>query len=211
MSEIHRYPLCWPNYVSRTPFHNRSVPKFEVHGIGNSINFLRSEINRMNGRDHDVWDESVVISSNLKRGRDGNILQQPEPQDTGVAVYFTLIFRRWAAGSIKEIERSCVLTCDKWNRVNYNIDAIARDVEAQRARQRWGCTTIEQAMQGYLAIPEKCGGRAWWDVLAIPQTSTKDAIKAQFKELSKTAHPDRGGTHLQWVELQDAFNQAMAA
>ena len=66
-------------------------------------------------------------------------------------------------------------------------------------------------MQGYLAIPEKCGGRAWWDVLAIPQTADKDQIKVAFKELSKTRHPDRGGSHLQWIELQDAYNQALAA
>jgi hypothetical protein len=209
MSEIARYPLTWPNYVNRTPYHNRSRPKFEASSLSASINFLRSEINRMNGRPHDQWDDTVIISSNLKRDNEGKIFQQPEPKDTGVAVYFTLIFRRFAGGQVKEIERSCVLTCDKWNRVVYNIDAIARDIEAQRARYRWGCTTIEQAMQGYLAIPEKCGGRAWWDVLKIPQAATKDQIKIAFKELSKTAHPDRGGSHLQWIELQDAYNQAM--
>lgn len=208
MPEITRFPLCWPNYVSRTPFHLRTRPKFEVSGLTSSINFLRSEINRMNRRPHTDWDESVIISTNLRRNQDGSFqANQAAPQDCGVAVYFKLVFQRYG----KDIERSCVLTCDKWNTVNYNIDAIARDIEAQRARQRWGCTTIEQAMQGYLAIPEKCGGRAWWDILAIAQTATKDQIKVAFKELSKTRHPDRGGTHHKWIELQDAYNQAMGA
>lgn len=213
MSEITRYPICWPNNVPRTAPQSRGYPQFyEPRSLFAAIQHVRAEINRLNKRKHDRDDQDVIISCNLRRNQDGNIFSnQPEPSDPGIAIYFKLVFWRGTREGSKAFERPCVLTCDKWKKTSFNIEAIARDIEAQRARQRWGCTSVEQAFQGYLAIPEKCGGSSWWDLLKVSPTATKDQIKERFKNLSKTFHPDKGGSHDQWVALQEAFNQAMAA
>jgi hypothetical protein len=172
------------------------------------VNRVLAEINRLNGRSWNHDDDSVIVSTNVRPTLAGvPASNQTESADTGVAIYFKLVFVR----NGKQFTRPIVLTCDKWRRTSDNIKAIAKDIEAQRARHRWGCTSVEQAFQGYLAIPEKCGGPSWWVLLGVPSTATKDAIKERFRELAKSAHPDKGGDPNQWNFLQEAYNQAMAA
>ena len=207
MSDITRSPLCWPDNVPRTAPHSRAWPLFAEKTISAATTFVLEEINRLNGYRHNYCDNSVIISSNLKLRQDGLPAGgQGEPVDTGVAVYFQLHFLR----NGRSFERPIVLTCDKWRKVAFNIDAIARDIEAQRARQRYGCTNIEQAFRGYLAIPERCGGPSWWVLLGVPSTATEEQIKDRFKQLAKSAHPDAGGSREKWLQLQEAYDQAMA-
>lgn len=208
MAEITRFPLCWPNNVVRTAPHVRSHPNFDERTIAESVKFALAEINRINERRWDFEDEGVIISTNVRPTLQGVPSSTPQSvADSGVAIYFKLRFAR----NSKWHERPVVLTCDKWIKVCDNIRAIAKDIEAQRARQRWGCTNVEQAFRGYVAIPEKCGGPSWWVLLGVPSTATKDAIKERFRELAKSAHPDKGGDPNQWNFLQEAYNQAMAA
>lgn len=207
MSEITRFPLCWPDGVARTAPHQRSHPRFDEKTISGATTFLLEEINRLNSRHREHDDESVIISTNLRYRADGlPSSNQSEPVDTGAAVYFQLRFLR----NNKWMDRPVVLTCDKWRKVAFNLDAIARDIEAQRARQRWGCTTIEQAFRGYVAIPERCGGPSWWALLGVPSTASEEMIKDRFRHLAKSAHPDKGGAPEKWAQLQEAYNQAMA-
>lgn len=207
MSEITRNPLCWPNNVPRTAPHLRGQPLFNDVTIETGTSHITQEINRLNKRQCYTDDRSVIISSNLNIRKDGlPFSQQAQPSDPGIAVYFKLRFVR----NGKWYERPCVLTCDKWNRVGFNLEAIARDISAQRARERWGCTSIEQAFQGYLAIPERCGGLAWWDLLGVHSAATQEQIKERFKALAKTSHPDAGGNRDEWDRLQNAYDQALA-
>lgn len=207
MNEITKNPLYWPNNVTRTAPGKRGNPQFDERSIAMASSFIVAEINRLNKRSWDWSDESVILSSNLRLKLDGMPSgNQPEPADTGVAVYFTLRFAR----NGKWFERPCVLTCDKWRKVADNMWAIGKDVEAQRARERWGSTTTEQAFQGYLAIPEKCGGLSWWATLGIKSDADKSMVEFAYKSKAKTEHPDKGGSQDGWVKIQDAFNQAMA-
>lgn len=207
MAEITRNPLCWPNNVPRTAPQTRTWPQFYERSLSSSIGYVLAEINRLNQRRWDYKDAAVIISTNLRTRQDGLPLAgQSEPADCGAAVYFKLRFPR----NGKWFERDCVLTCDRWCRLSLNLWAIAQDIEAQRARGRWGCTSVEQAFQGYLAIPEKCGGDAWWIILGIPSSANREQIEAAYKLKSKTAHPDCGGTHDAFTQLQTAFDQAMA-
>lgn len=172
------------------------------------MKLLRKEINRLNGRYWDYAEESLIVSTNLRLRQDGfPRSDQGEPADPGAAVFFTL--RIPIAG--KWHERPLVMSCDKWTRVAWNLYAIAKDIEAQRARARWGCGSIQQAFQGYTAIPEKCGGDSWWVVLGIPSTATKEEVECAYKKLAKTAHPDMGGTTEAWARLQEAYHQASNA
>lgn len=208
MTEISRSPLCWPNNVPRTAPHLRGEPSFQERSIATATGFVLAEINRLNKQRWDHRDEDVIVSTNLKLKLDGLPAgNQPEPYDSGVAVYFSLRFQR----NGKWYERPCVLTCDKWRKVSDNLWAIGKDIEAQRARERWGSTTTEQAFQGYLAIPERCGGPAWWTVLGVAPTATRNQIEEAYKSRAKIDHPDMAtGSHAAYVALQTAYEQAMA-
>ncbi len=207
MSEITRNPLCWPNNVPRHPPHRLMMPRFELRSLDQAARMVIHEINRLNQRHWRHNDESVIISSNVRLRQDGlPYSNDKEPFDVGVAVYFKLRFDR----NGKWYERPCVLSCDKWCRVGYNLTAIAKDIDAQRARDRWGATNIEQAFRGYLAIPEQCGGQAWWDMFSLPSTATKDDIISKFRQLAKSAHPDVGGNVAEWNRLSIAYEEAMA-
>lgn len=207
MGEITRYPLCWPDNVPRTAPQTRTWAQFSDKTIYFAVRSVLIEINRLNGRNPDHNDEDVIISTNLRLKMDGlPRSNEPEPPDTGAAVFFMLRFFRGG----KRYKRHTVMTCDKWNRVSWNLYAIAKDIEAQRARLRWGCTSVEQAFHGYLAIPERTGGLAWWDILRISPSAVSDEIKAAFNTLAKERHPDKGGTPAQWDELQRALEQALS-
>lgn len=207
MGEIARYPLCWPNDVPRTRPAERTTARFADWTIADSVTLLLAEINRLNGRPHYYEDQNVIISTNVRPTLAGRpYSSQLEPADTGVAVYFRLRFVRNA----KWFERLIVLTCDKWTRVAWNIYAIAKDIEAQRARHRWGCTSVEQAFRGYTAIPERTGGGAWWQILAVSPDADQEQIKAAYRQRAQSEHPDKGGTHERWTLIQEAYDQAMA-
>lgn len=206
--EITRNPLCWPNNVPRTAPQNKTHPQFQLPSITAAVANVKQEVNRLNKLAWDFTDENLIISSNLKMRMDGLPSgQQTEPSDTGIAVFSKLRFAR----NGKWHDRHCVLTCDKWNRTAYNLSAIARDIGAQRARERWGCSTVEQSFAGYIAIPEKCGGDAWWITLAVKPTASKDEINQAYKSLSKVRHPDMAtGSHAAFNTLQEAYEQAMS-
>lgn len=208
MSEITRYPLCWPDNVARTAPHVRGCPRFDLHTIAEGVQFVIDEITRLNGLTAAYNpDDRTIISTNLKTKNDGTPYSNlGEPSDGGVAVYFFLKFIR----NGKRLERQVVLTCDKWNRVGYNLWAIGKDIEAQRGRGRWGCTNLEQAFRGYTAIPERCGGGSWWDILGIPANAYEIHIKDAYRTRAQTEHPDKGGSHERWTRLQEAYEQAMS-
>jgi DnaJ domain len=207
MPEITRSPLYWPDNVPRTAPHRRGSPRFGLWSIAEAAQFVIGEINRLNRRPTFFEDGTVIVSSNLKYKLDGTpYSQQPEPADPGVAVYFHLRL----ADAPKERFRPVVLTCDKWNRVAWNLYAVAKDIEAQRGRLRWGCTNIEQSFRGYLAIPERTSGLAWWEILGINPAANEGDIKEAFRIKALTEHPDKGGTHERWTVLQTAYEQALA-
>lgn len=55
------------------------------------------------------------------------------------------------------------------------------------------------------------GGRspACFGLLALSFPCTVAEVKAAYRELAKRAHPDRGGSHGEFLELQAAYEQAL--
>jgi hypothetical protein len=208
VGEITKSPLSWPSNVARTPPHQRQNARFGDWSITQASVFVLEEINRLNERGFaDYEDGSVVISTNLRYKLDGMPYgTQPQPADSGAAVYFNLRFARGGRWH----ERPVVLSCDKWTRVEWNLYAISKDIEAQRGRHRWGCTNVEQAFRGYTAIPEQTGGLAWWQVLGIMPTSGEIEIREAFRVKAMTEHPDKGGSQERWLTLQQAFEQGLS-
>ncbi len=186
------FPLCWPDAWPRAK--SRTWSAFAHRGRNHSMEearrFLADELDRLGARD-------AILSTNMKLRVDG----QPysglaQPNDPGVAVYFKLK------------GRDTVLACDKWQRVECNLWAIAKHVESIRGQARWGVGNIEQAFRGYTALPERAAGAAWWEVLGVPINASEEQITAAFREKALAAHPDLGGSHEAMVRVNEAYEQA---
>ena len=189
------YPLSWPLGRPRTAAHHRSTPQFGTgftqrrreFTIGEAINSLQGELDRLGAR-------QVVMSSNLDLRLDGFPRSgQAQPSDPGVALYFKLN------------ERDTVLACDRWLKVQDNIAAIAKHIEALRGIERWGVGSIEQAFAGYQALPAP---EQWWQVLGVGAQATRAEVEAAYRRLAMKAHPDHGGSDAAMARLNAALDQA---
>lgn len=75
---------------------------------------------------------------------------------------------------------------------------------------------VKAAFRGFKALPETIimgehTARAWWEILQVSQDTDMDVIEAAYKRLLHKAHPDKGGSEQQFMEVQEAFRQAKEA
>jgi hypothetical protein len=135
-------------------------------------------------------ESEVVISTNVLG------LDRREPEDKGVAVYFTLK------------GRAQVLACDRWDRVADNLYAIGLHIKSLRAQLRYGVGSLEQALGGYLALPAK---EPWWKVLGVRESAGVAEIDAAYYRLAPAAHPDHGGSDEAMARLNTARDEGRTA
>jgi hypothetical protein len=142
----------------------------------------------------------IVISSNLPLRRDGlPYANKAEPEDTAVAVYFTL-----------DGAERCI-PCDRWDRVRDNLRAIALTIAALRGLERWGTHQIvAAAFQGFAALPAG-GADGWWTVLGVPPSANRADIEAAYRRLAKVHHPDAGGDAERFRIITEARRMGMEA
>lgn len=182
MSE-HAFPLQWPLAWPRTRFPGSGL--FKPKSIEQARVELMGELRMLRAL-------NPVLSSNLILRKDGFPHSgQPRPHDSAVAVYFTLGKKR------------VVLACDKWTKVEDNIWAIARHVNALRGQDRWGVGSIEQAFAGYVALEERTGPSCF-EILDIGSDATEQQILEAYRRKARETHPDAGGS-------SEAFNQVAQA
>lgn len=184
------FPLHWPVGWPRTlrPQRARFDTNFSMARDG-----LLDELRRLKA-------SQVVISSNLELRRDGlPKAQRRQPDDCGVAVYFLL-----------NGQAQCI-PCDKWVRIQDNLQAIRLTVEALRGLERWGAKEmVTAAFRGFAALPEP-GKRAWWDVLGVSMDANEANVRAAYRELARIKHPDMGGSSDEWLALQNAYEAGLFA
>jgi DnaJ-domain-containing protein 1 len=89
--------------------------------------------------------------------------------------------------------------------------AICKHIEALRGQQRWGVGSIEQAFRGYMAIPERTSGSAWWNVLGVTINATPEQVQEAYRAKAKLVHPDLGGTDAEMAQVNLAYEEAQAA
>lgn len=184
------YPLTWPDGWPKPARRSRSA--FGERSIATARDMMIHQLS-LNG----VRDFNVVISSNLSLRRDGLPYgNQPQPEDPSIAVYFRLN------------DKPYVLACGKWDRVQDNLWATAKHIEALRGQQRWGVGSIEQAFRGYTALPEKSGGLSWWDTLGVAMNASEEQITAAYRTKAKILHPDVGGDAAAMAKLNEAYRMA---
>ena len=187
------HPLHWPTGWPRTKYPTRA--RFGNISVARGVDDVLHELSLLRAT-------RVVISTNLEVRLDGwPRSNQRNPDDAGVAVYFEL------SGAKR------VLACDRWDRVEHNLRAIAKHVEALRGMERWGVGTIEQAFTGYAALPEPGRAKSWHEVLGYDpdgiEELTADEIQARFRDLAQRRHPDKGGTIAAFDELMRARQDAL--
>lgn len=197
MSEYQSFPLAWPIAWPRTKSPKRS--QFGVHTIGKCISEVHAQLCLIPHL-HFFDRSGIVVSSNFLLRQDGLPRSgQPQPNDKGVAVYFKILRK---AG--KADER--VLACDKWDRVEDNMWAIAKHIDALRGQQRWGVGTVEQAFAGYVELPS--GEKKWWEVLEVDPLATAEQVKAAYRLKVKSTHPDVGGTREDFDRILRAYGES---
>lgn len=182
------YPLSWPIGWPRTPVPQRS--KFGDHTAHAALTEVTKQIEMLKGK-------VTCVSSNYTLGA--------APKDKGVCIYFSLKGKGYA------------LPCDKWDRLECNLWALAKHIESLRLQERWGVGTVERSFAGALLLLGGSSERPWQDVLGFPPagtaqpTVTRAAIEANYKRLAATLHPDKGGSDAAMSELNNARAQALEA
>lgn len=185
---VEAYPLAWPQGWPRT----KSPQGSRFDGTFARIrDELWAEIGKLGGR-------YPTLSTNLPLKRDGMpYAGQKEPADPGVAVYFE---RRG---------RQMVFACDKWSKVQDNMRAIQRTIEAIRGIERWGASEMmERAFQAFEALPPP---QSCWSILGVRPGASNEEVQAAYRAKAKAAHPDAGGTAHAMAELNRARDEALAA
>ena len=111
------FPLHWPEGWPRTTSRHSSA--FQS-SLGDARDHLMHQLDMMGAR-------YTILSSNLELRRDGlPYANQRQPEDPGVAIYF-----QWRG-------KQMTFACDRWQKVEDNVRAIGKTVEALRGIERWG-------------------------------------------------------------------------
>jgi hypothetical protein len=185
---ITAHPLCWPINKPRT--------KIQVSGslrtsFVTARNEIVHEVRKLGGT-------SLVISTNITLRRDGlpyAAIRQPD--DTGVAVYFNY-----------KNKQMC-FACDRWIKVESNIQAIAKTISALRGIARWGTgDMMEAAFTGFSALPSPNQSKNWREILG--NAKTLDEAEYSYRLQRSIHHPDKGGNAQTFHEIRKAWEEAKA-
>lgn len=192
------HPLHWPAGRPRTERWRRERAKFDVTFARARDNIV-AEVGRLAGR---YPDPNIVISTNIALRRDGlPLANQRQPDDPGVVVYFTYKKRQMS------------FACDRWEKIEHNMQAIAKTVEALRGIARWGTgDMLEAAFTGFSALPPPAQAsqapRHWRDVFGTA-VHTRAQLSDVYRRLAAAHHPDRGGDPQKMAELNVAREAAL--
>ncbi len=189
-------PLTWPEGWKRTQI--KKTSQFGRNGKGLTINrgtqFVLEQL-RMMG----VGSWNVIISTNLKLRNDGYpYSNQRMPEDNGVAVW-------WKVDGEQR-----VIALDKYTKIEDNLHAIGKTLEAMRGIERWGGGEIlNRTFTGFTALPspDQASKPDWRYVLEYWGNKLAEAKEA-YRRKCRLTHPDQGGTDEQFHQVQTAWEQA---
>ena len=196
---IEAYPLYWPEGRPRTRDGSRERARFDT-SFARARDEVVRQIELMAGRY--AWmrkETNLIVSTNLQLRRDGLPLAgQRQPNDPGVAVYFNYK------------KTPVCFACDRWSRIEDNMQAIAKTIDALRGIARWGTgDMMEAAFKGFTALPAPGANPLHWrSVLGLGATATRADVEAAFRRRRSETHPDRGGSTDEFNAVQRAYDAA---
>ena len=178
---IPAYPLAWPVGWPRTGAAARASGAFKVT-ISAALKNVNDEVRKLGGK-------MTCISSNVTLG-------SQNPQDPGVAVYFSYDGEETA------------IPCDRWTRVEANLQAIAKTIEAMRGIERWGAKhMVKAAFRGFAQLAGPQHTTAWHSVLGVQAHASTAEVRDAYRTLRGSTHPDRpGGSAVRFDEIQRAWS-----
>jgi hypothetical protein len=186
--------LQWPAGWPRTLASQRRRARFGTN-FGAAVRGLEAELRLLGAT-------SVVVSTGLPPRIDGWPRSGSEPDDPGVAVY-------WTIPCIGGDAQQRVIACDTWDRVRDNLHAVELSVAAIRGLSRWGATEIvRRAFTGFAALPAARGDEWWREVLDVWADSTLERCESNYTALAKLLHPDVPGGS---TEAMQRLNAAIEA
>jgi hypothetical protein len=182
------YPLHWPTGRERIVSYKRKRARFKS-SFSAARKLVLNELKLLGAK-------YVVISTNIPTRLDGlPYASYRNPADPAVAVYFDY---KGAAH---------VFGCDKWDKVEHNLQAVGKTIEAIRGISRWGSTDMmKRAVNAFKALPPT--GEDWRAVLGIQNGAGFDEVKARYRALAAAHHPDAGGSEHQMIRLNQAWEAA---
>lgn len=187
------YPLQWPHWVKRCA--SRQSARFSKRGT-NSLGWQTTKLltvadarDRLQRELDLLGARGPVLSTNIELRLDGQPRSGIEPNDPGIAVYFTLK------------GKPLCMPCDKWDRVADNIAAVAAHIDAVRRIERYGVQSVEEAFAGFAALPPPL---SWRDILEVTDGIDLAAGEAAYRRLARKHHPDNGGSTVKMAELNQA-------
>lgn len=187
---IEAYPLQWPVGYPRSK--SKEWSRFKC-SFTSARDGILHEIRLLEGT-------RPVISTNIPIRKDGIPYSGfAQPKDTGVAVYFLLN------------GRDMVLACDRWIKIEDNLRAVEKAIEAMRGLDRWGVSDmLNRAFQGFTALPPPPDPsfQAWWHILGCSSDTPLGEVEGRYRTLAKNMHPDRGGSVAAMADLNWAIEQA---
>ncbi len=205
------FPLSWPAAVPRTAPAKRSRAKF---GAASTTDYgyrykgqitMAKALDRLHGELDRLGARAAVVSTNVELRNDGLPRSgRRAPDDPGAAVYFHL-----------DGVPHC-LPCDRWDRVEDNVAAIAKHIEATRGQLRWGVGDVRTAFAGFRALPAKGetseASGAWWNLLGVAHDAPLEVAQAAYRALARIHHPDiPGGDAGAMAMINRAWEQAQEA
>lgn len=185
---MEKYPLHWPFGQKRSKYAVKSA--FGSRSFAAARDFTIAELNRLGAK-------NVIISTNIPLRQDGLPLGRfSMPQDKGVAAYF-----EWEG-------RPMAFACDRWDKIEDNIYAIGKTIEAMRGIERWGSSDMmKAAFTGFEALPAPTQKKNWWEVLMVTHFASDSLVMETYKILAKRYHPDSAtGSNEQMSELNAAYD-----
>lgn len=151
------------------------------------------------------WTDAVKrVQDEVRRMRGAGltITTQPGDSDPGVVVAFRL-----------PGDKPVVFPCDRYTVKGQNLAAIAATLEAKRAIERHGVSTLEREFAGYAALPASIilpTRTPPHVVLGVQEDAPREVIDAAYKARVLKTHPDRGGDAQAFQEVQDAYRSMTA-
>jgi len=192
--------IHWPDAYDRTPTEDReSYPGDLEPTRKESFQSIVDELQR--------WGATEVRISTASQhyvDRPNIPHQHDTPEDVGVAAYYLRADDRadsWHA-----------IACDRWATQRENARAIALYARRQRLAERCGVTTA-QSTHAAAQLPsgnEEAivaagpGGQEPHEVLDVAPDAPDAVVEAAYREKTKVAHPDQGGSADELRRVQEA-------
>lgn len=181
------YPLAWPDHWPRSKVRTSSQFRTSLPG---ALANVEDELRRF-AKDSGKKITGLLISSNVT-------LANQRPADPGVAIYFT-----WD-------DLPTCIAVDRYHKVEENLQAVAKCLEAERTKLRHGgLNLVRAAFTGYMKLPPPGDSRrAWHEVLGVSEDAPAKTIRATYQRLRSTHHPDKGGDAAMFHQIVAAYEEA---